>query len=150
MPDLHTLYHELILDHSRSPRNHREMPDADLQQEGRNPLCGDHVHVWLRMDGDRIADVSFVGKGCAISQASASIMTTAVKGKTREEAEALFNRFHDLVTGHLSDEDAEKLPSRLGAFSGVARFPVRVKCASLSWHALRSALREEPRTASPE
>ena len=145
MPDLNALYHELILDHSRSPRNHREMPDANREQEGLNPLCGDHVHVWLRMDGDRIEDVSFIGKGCAISQASASIMTTAVKGRTREEATELFTRFHDLVTGHMSEEDAEKLQARLSAFAGVARFPVRVKCASLGWHALRTALKDDAR-----
>lgn len=150
MSDLESLYHQLILDHSRSPRNHRPMPDADREAEGRNPLCGDQLHVWLRMEGDRIADVSFVGKGCAISQASASIMTGAVKGKTREEAERLFAQFHDLVTGRLAPDEASALPARLGAFAGVARFPVRVKCASLSWHALRSALHEDPRPASTE
>lgn len=115
-----------------------------------NPLCGDRLHLWLRMEGDTIEDVSFEGKGCAISQASASIMTGAIKGKSRAEAEELFERFHDLVTGKLAAEDASRLPARLNAFAGVARFPVRVKCASLSWHALRSALREESRAASTE
>lgn len=151
MSDLESLYHQLILDHSRSPRNHREMPDADREAEGLNTLCGDQLHVWLKMDGDgRIGDVSFVGKGCAISQASASIMTTTVKGKRPEEAEVLFQQFHDLVTGKMPSDDVAGLPARLGAFAGVARFPIRVKCASLSWHALRSALRNEGRPASTE
>ena len=146
--NLEELYQSVILDHNRRPRNHREMEAADARAEGRNPLCGDEVTVWLRLDGDRIADVSFKGVGCAISRASASIMTTAVKGQSVADAERLFERFHDLVTGQrppradgAATDDAGALGS-LEVFSGVSRFPVRVKCASLSWHTLRSALRE--------
>jgi nitrogen fixation NifU-like protein len=137
---LEELYQSVILDHNRRPRNHRAMDVADARAEGRNPLCGDEVTVWLRMDGDTIADVSFKGVGCAISRASASIMTTAVKGKTVAEAEALFDRFHGLVTGAKGDRSPEL--GSLEVFAGVSRFPVRVKCASLSWHTLRSALRD--------
>ena len=137
---LDELYQSVILDHNRRPRNHREMEAADARAEGKNPLCGDEVTVWLRLEGDTIADVSFKGSGCAISRASASIMTTAVKGRSVAEAETLFERFHELVTGRRPSE-----PDNLGqleVFSGVSRFPVRVKCASLSWHTLRSALRD--------
>jgi nitrogen fixation protein NifU and related proteins len=137
---LEELYQSVILDHNRRPRNHGELEGASSRAEGRNPVCGDEVTVWVRMDGDVIADVRFKGIGCAISRASASMMTTAVKGKTRSEAATLFEQFHGLVTGNRGTE-AGQLGS-LEAFSGVSRFPVRVKCASLSWHALRSALRE--------
>jgi nitrogen fixation protein NifU and related proteins len=140
MPDLTELYQSIILDHNRRPRNFGEMADANRRAEGRNPLCGDQLTLWLRMDGDVIADVSFVGSGCAISKASASAMTAAVKGKTRAEAEALFERFHRLVTGRADAEVERPTLGTLAAFGGVARFPIRVKCASLSWHALRSAL----------
>ncbi|MFL5575797.1 MAG: Fe-S cluster assembly sulfur transfer protein SufU [Gemmatimonadaceae bacterium] len=146
MTDLDALYQALILDHNRRPRNWGELAEANRRQEGHNPLCGDRLTVWLRIEGDTIADVSFVGAGCAISKASASLMTTAVKGKTREEAETLFARFHDLVTGRAAAAEREAL-GRLAAFAGVARFPVRVKCASLSWHAMRAALHQSP---SPE
>jgi nitrogen fixation NifU-like protein len=133
------LYQEIILEHNRKPRNFREMPDADRTIEGRNPLCGDALTLWMKLNGDTIADVSFKGEGCAISKASASLMTSAVKGKTRAEAEHLFQQFHDLVTGKLPEADQKSLGS-LRAFSGVARFPLRVKCASLAWHAMHSAL----------
>jgi nitrogen fixation NifU-like protein len=139
MPGLSELYQNVILEHNRSPRNYREMADADRSAEGNNPLCGDQVTVWIRMDGDVIGDVSFRGAGCAISKASASLMTAAVKGKTRQEADALFQRFHQLVTGTLPSGQAETL-GKLAVFSGVSGFPVRVKCASLSWHTLRAAL----------
>lgn len=135
------LYQSVILDHNRRPRNHREMEQASARAEGNNPSCGDEVTVWLRLEGDTIADISFKGVGCAISRASASIMTTAVKGRTVSEAEALFERFHDLVTGKGRSPEATELGS-LEVFSGVSRFPMRVKCASLSWHTLMSALRE--------
>jgi nitrogen fixation NifU-like protein len=142
------LYQSVILDHNRRPRNSREMADATARGEGVNPLCGDEVTVWLRLEGDVIADVSFKAQGgCAISRASASIMTTAVKGKTRAEAQQLFERFHGLVTGHAAQGPRDgELPDHrdpvrsLEVFSGVSRFPTRVKCATLSWHALRSAL----------
>ena len=137
---LDELYQSVILDHNRRPRNHREMEAADARAEGKNPLCGDEVTVWLRLEGDTIADVSFKGSGCAISRASASIMTTAVKGRSVAEAETLFERFHGLVTGQRPSEPADL--GQLEVFSGVSRFPVRVKCASLSWHTLRSALRD--------
>ena len=145
MPDLQSLYQSVILDHSRSPRNKRVMTDASHRAAGRNPMCGDEVTVWLRVDGDTVADVSFVGQGCAISQASASLMTQALKGKTRAEAEALFERFHALVTGRLSVIDVDETLGRLVALGGVSRFPVRVKCASMAWHALRHALHGDAR-----
>ena len=143
------LYQELILDHNRKPRNFREIEHADHQLLGHNPLCGDQLTLWLKMDGDRIADVSFKGQGCAISKASASMMTAAVKGKSRDEAEVMFTRFHDLVTGKLAEADAKDLGS-LRAFGGVSRFPLRVKCASLAWHTLHSALHGEGKTVSTE
>ena len=133
------LYQELILEHNRKPRNFREIPDADRTVEGRNPLCGDSLKLWVKLDNDRITDVSFMGTGCAISKASASLMTGAVKGKSREEAEQIFDRFHGLVTGALPENEREALGS-LRALGGVAKFPLRVKCASLAWHALHAAL----------
>ena len=139
MATLNALYQELILDHNRAPRNYRPMENANRRVEGHNPLCGDRLTVWLRMEGDLIEDVAFQGSGCAISRASASLMTTAVKGKTRPEVEALVDRFHRLVTGSLDPSEAESL-GKLAVFSGVSQFPVRVKCASLSWHALKAAL----------
>jgi nitrogen fixation NifU-like protein len=143
---LEELYQSVILDHNRRPRNHGELADATARAEGRNPTCGDEVTVWVRMDGELIADVRFTGRGCAISRASASMMTSAVKGRTRAETDALFERFHELVTGAGGAGAAELGP--LEAFSGVSRFPLRVKCASLSWHALRSALRDGSVTMS--
>jgi nitrogen fixation NifU-like protein len=139
MSSLSELYQNVILEHNRSPRNYRAMADADRKADGHNPLCGDTVTVWIRMDGDVIGDVSFQGNGCAISKASASLMTGAVKGKSRDEAEALFERFHRLVTGRLAAGESETL-GKLAVFSGVSEFPVRVKCASLSWHTLKAAL----------
>jgi nitrogen fixation NifU-like protein len=148
--DLNELYQSIILDHNRRPRNFRELTDASRRSEGRNPLCGDELTVWLKMEGDRIEDVSFVGSGCAISKASASIMTTTVKGKTRAEASALFERFHDLVTGSPAARPDDPALGQLTAFSGVSRFPLRVKCASLAWHALRAALRGDGEAVSTE
>ena len=139
MAGLSELYQNVILEHNRSPRNFRPMPEADRQADGHNPLCGDQVTVWVRLEGDRVADVSFQGAGCAISRASASIMTDAVKGKSRAEAEALFDRFRRLVTGDLPPGETETL-GKLAVFSGVSEFPIRVKCASLAWHTLKSAL----------
>jgi nitrogen fixation NifU-like protein len=139
MSSLSELYQNVILEHNRSPRNYRVMDDADGTAEGHNPLCGDQVTVWVQMDGDVIGDVSFRGAGCAISRASASLMTGAVKGKSREEAERLFERFHQLVTGTLPPGESETL-GKLAVFSGVSEFPIRVKCASLSWHTLKAAL----------
>lgn len=142
MADLAQLYQSVILDHNRNPRNFRSMGDADRSAEGYNPLCGDRLKVWLRMNGDTIEDVSFEGSGCAISKASASLMTTAIKGKRVAEVNQMFELFHRMVTGQLG-EDGEKKPlGKLAVFSGVSEFPMRVKCASLSWHALKNALTE--------
>jgi nitrogen fixation NifU-like protein len=143
MSSLSELYQNVILEHNRSPRNYRAMPDADRKADGHNPLCGDEVTVWVRLDGDLIGDVSFQGAGCAISKASASLMTGAVKGKSRAEVEGLFTRFHRLVTGSLPPAESETL-GKLAVFSGVSEFPIRVKCASLSWHTLKAALEREP------
>jgi nitrogen fixation protein NifU and related proteins len=140
MSELRELYQELILDHSRHPRNYGALEGADRTAEGYNPLCGDQLTVYVKLDGDVIRDVRFCGSGCAISKASASLMTAALKGKTRAEAETLFGRFHGMVTG---SPDAPADPEELGklaVFAGVREFPVRVKCASLPWHTLRAAL----------
>lgn len=136
MPDLSELYQSIILDHNRRPKNFHEMEDATASAEGTNPLCGDQLKVWVKMEGDTVADISFRGQGCAISKASASMMTQAVKGKTRAEAERLFDDVHALVTGHPTTGDIGSLK----ALSGVSRFPLRVKCASLAWHAMKSAM----------
>jgi nitrogen fixation NifU-like protein len=148
MSDLTDLYQEMILDHGRKPRNFRAMPDATAQAEGLNPLCGDHYQVFLRLDGDRIADVSFQGNGCAISKASASLMSAALKGKTVAEAEDLFSRFHRMVVEGDASQ-AEGL-GKLAVMKGVAEFPTRVKCASLAWHAMHSALADGGRPATTE
>ncbi|MGQ0537462.1 MAG: Fe-S cluster assembly sulfur transfer protein SufU [Gemmatimonadaceae bacterium] len=139
---LDSLYQEVILDHNRSPRNFRVMADATRAVHGRNPLCGDEVTVWVKMQDDVIEDVSFGGRGCAISKASASMMTGAVKGKTRAEARDIFDRFHALITTRSEAGQQEDLKTlgRLVALGGVRRFPTRVKCASLAWHALRNAV----------
>ena len=134
--ELQELYQSIILDHNRRPKNFRAMDDATSRAEGLNPMCGDQLTVWLRLENDSVADVSFQGQGCAISKASASLMTQAVKGKPRADAEKLFDEFHAMVTGK---GDGAELGS-LKALSGVSKFPLRVKCASLAWHAMKSAL----------
>jgi nitrogen fixation protein NifU and related proteins len=139
MSDLRELYQQVILDHNKNPRNFHEMGDATSRVDGYNPLCGDHYTIFLKTDGEKIAEVSFTGSGCAISKASASVMSSTVKGKSKEEAERLFDTFHRLVTGDASGLSAADL-GRLAAFSGVSEFPARVKCATLAWHTLRSAL----------
>jgi nitrogen fixation NifU-like protein len=150
MSDLSSLYQEVILDHSKRPRNFHPLDNADHHAEGYNPLCGDKVSIYLHLVDDRIADISFQGSGCAISTASASILTETLKGKTRAEAEALFEVFHNLVTGRpAKTPDASKL-GKLAVFSGVWEFPVRVKCATLAWHTLRSALEGSAAVASTE
>jgi nitrogen fixation protein NifU and related proteins len=149
MGSLATLYQDLILDHNRAPRNYRIIEDANRKVEGQNPLCGDKLTLWLRMQDDVIQDAAFQGSGCAISRASASLMTVAVKGKSRSEAEDLFERFRRLVTGSLEPTEAPAL-GKLAAFGGVAEFPARVKCASLSWHALRAALDQPEAIVSTE
>jgi len=139
MSDLRELYQQVILDHNKNPRNFHEMADATRRVEGYNPLCGDHYTVFVRVDGDTIREVSFTGNGCAISKASASVMSSTVKGKSKAEAESLFDTFHRLVTGDNSGLSAADL-GRLAAFSGVSEFPARIKCATLAWHTLKSAL----------
>jgi nitrogen fixation NifU-like protein len=139
MSDLRELYQQVILDHNKNPRNFREMPDATSRVDGYNPLCGDHYTVFLKTEGDTIQEVSFTGSGCAISKASASVMSSTVKGKSKDEAGQLFDTFHGLVTGEPSSLSTADL-GRLAAFSGVSEFPARVKCATLAWHTLRSAL----------
>lgn len=142
MSDVSELYQSVILDHNRAPRNFRTMEPFDRTAEGYNPLCGDQLTVWLKLDGDIISDVSFQGSGCAISKASASLMTTIVKGKTIAEAEQYFEGFRQMITGQ--GEVHADLPRRLAVFAGVREFPSRVKCATLSWHALKSALESTP------
>jgi len=149
MSTLSGLYQDLILDHNRAPQNFRRMENANRRVEGINPLCGDRLTVWLRMEDGVIKDAAFQGSGCAISKASASLMTSAVIGKTREEAEALFERFRRLVTGSMEQAEAESL-GKLVVFSGLSEFPIRVKCASLSWHALKAALNEPDTVVSTE
>jgi nitrogen fixation NifU-like protein len=149
MSNLEALYQEVILDHNRKPRNFREIENADRRVDGRNPLCGDEITLFLTLDGDRIADVAFQGKGCAVSKSSASLMTAAVKGKRVDETLALFQRFHDMITGKLPDGERETMGS-LAALGGVSRFPLRVKCASLAWHALKSALEQGPQEVSTD
>ena len=136
-PDLTELYQQVILDHNRRPRNRGRLPEANRVAHGDNPTCGDQCTIYLRLDGDRIADISFEGSGCAISQASASLMTTQLKGKTAAEAGAIYQQFHDIVTS--GREPAEI--SDLAAFAGVHAFPARIKCATLGWHAAFSALK---------
>ncbi len=151
MMELSSLYQDVILDHNRAPRNFRRMDDADCHAEGRNPLCGDQLTVWLKLNGDRVSDVSFEGSGCAISKASASLMTGAVKGKTRAEIAHLFERFHEVVTGRSPSEDPSRRElGKLAVFSGISSFPVRVKCATLSWHALKAALDQGSSPVSTE
>ena len=141
MSDLEDLYQSIILDHNRRPKNYGSLDGATASAEGRNPLCGDEVKVELDVDDDRINDIRFTASGCAVSRASASIMTQSVKGKSRAEVEALFTRFHELVTGkHKPDAAEARTLGEMAAFSGVARFPIRVKCASMPWHTLQAAL----------
>ena len=135
---LPNLYQDVILDHNRSPRNFGELADASGQAHGRNPLCGDEVTVWVKLDSDTVSEVSFTGSGCAISKAAASMMTQAVRGKSRADAEALFDAFHGMVTGTASAE--AHVLGKLKVFGGVSRFPARVKCATLAWHAMKEAL----------
>ena len=143
MSELNDLYQEVILEHNKNPRNFREIEDASATADGNNPLCGDALRVYVEMDGERVKDVAFKGSGCAISKASASMMTQAVKGKSKKEAEVLFDEFHKMVTGELDAEADENSLGKLKIFAGVLEFPARVKCASLSWHTLHAALNEE-------
>jgi nitrogen fixation protein NifU and related proteins len=141
------LYQETILDHSKRPRNHHPLADADRKAEGYNPLCGDKLKLYLKMDGDIVKDASFEGAGCAISTASASLMTESLKGKTRQEALKLVEKFHDLLT---TDTPASRDLGKLVVFCGVREYPARVKCATLAWHTLKSALSGAEETVSTE
>jgi nitrogen fixation NifU-like protein len=143
MSELSDLYQEVILEHNKNPRNFREIPEADQYADGKNPLCGDALRVYVTLDGETVKDVAFKGSGCAISKASASMMTQAVKGKTRHQAETIFGEFHKMVTGELDIETDENDLGKLKIFAGVLEFPARVKCASLSWHTLNAALHGE-------
>jgi len=143
MSELSDLYQEVILEHNKNPRNFREIEDADQYADGKNPLCGDALRVYISLDGEMVTDVAFKGSGCAISKASASMMTQAVKGKTKTEAEAIFGEFHAMVTGELDIDTDDNDLGKLKIFSGVLEFPARVKCASLSWHTLNAALKGE-------
>jgi nitrogen fixation protein NifU and related proteins len=151
MSELDELYQEVILDHNKSPRNFREMEDANRRSEGYNPLCGDHVTVYVDLADGVIRDISFKGSGCAISKASASMMTTELKGKSAAEAERLFDNVHKMLTGELdvSDNELEAL-GKLKILSGVCKFPARVKCASLAWHTVNAALKGIDDVASTE
>ncbi|MGD2154231.1 MAG: SUF system NifU family Fe-S cluster assembly protein [Gemmatimonadales bacterium] len=150
MSDLRELYQQVIIDHSRNPRNYRELEHPSHSAEGYNPLCGDQITVYLVVEGDRVTDVSFKGSGCAISKASASLMTAAVKGKTVAEAEALFARFRKMVTSEHDAEVDEEMLGKLTVLSGVREFPVRVKCATLAWHTLHAALEGKGEPVSTE
>jgi nitrogen fixation protein NifU and related proteins len=150
MADLRDLYQEVILEHSKAPRNYRELKDADHKAEGFNPLCGDHFTVYLHIEGDSIRDITFQGSGCAISKASASMMTQSLKGKTKKEAEELFQKFHKVVTGQGASNGNSTELGKLAVFSGVSEFPVRVKCATLAWHTLQAALEGKQDAVSTE
>jgi nitrogen fixation NifU-like protein len=150
MSDLRELYQELIIDHSKRPRNFRLLETANRKLEGYNPLCGDKITVFLQIEDGRVRGISFQGSGCAISTASASVMTETVKGKTLAEAEALFDVFHQLVTGKPAAGGNAPELGKLAVFSGVSEFPARVKCATLAWHTLRAALQGQGETVSTE
>ena len=151
MVDLKDLYQEVIVDHNRNPRNFGKLDDADRVAEGYNPLCGDRLNLYVKLDDDRIADIHFDGSGCAISVASASLMTDALKGKTLAEAERMFKNFHYLVTDeHTPKPEQVTQLGKLAALLGVREYPARVKCATLCWHTLRSALEENKTPVSTE
>jgi nitrogen fixation NifU-like protein len=143
MSELSELYQETILEHNKNPRNFREIEGADRTADGNNPLCGDALRVYVDLEGDVVKDVAFKGSGCAISKASASMMTQVVKGKSKDEAEMIFDEFHKMVTGGLDVDTEENHLGKLKIFAGVLEFPARVKCASLSWHTLHAALHGE-------
>ncbi|HTV47910.1 MAG TPA: SUF system NifU family Fe-S cluster assembly protein [Phycisphaerae bacterium] len=150
MSDHRELYQETILDHSRSPRNKHAMPDANHHADGYNRLCGDKLSLYLKIENGVIEDISFIGEGCAISTASASLMTETLKGKRLEDVSPLFEKFHNMVAGSVEKIDDEEMLGKLLVFSGVREFPVRVKCATLAWHTLQAALKDNSKTVSTE
>lgn len=150
MEGLRELYQEVILDHCKRPRNFREIENVENKAKGHNPLCGDKISVFVQLKDGKIEDVSFQGTGCAISTASASMMTESLKGKTQEEAEALFELFHDMVTGKLDKAEETAELGKLAVFAGVQEFPIRVKCATLAWHTLRAAVEKKEEAVTTE
>jgi len=150
MSELDELYQEVILDHNKSPRNFRAMAHANRKAEGYNPLCGDHVTVFVQLEDGVIRDISFQGSGCAISKASASLMTAELKGKNENAAQVLFENVHKMLTGDTSDDQAVDKVGKLQILSGVCKFPARVKCASLAWHTVNAALKGESQPATTE
>lgn len=148
MSELSELYQQVILDHNKKPRNFRKLENSNHTAEGYNPLCGDHLTVYLDLENGLVKDVGFEGSGCAISKAAASMMTQAVKGKSKEQAEHLFNEFHSMVTGELNEETEENDLGNLKIFAGVREFPVRVKCATLPWHTLHAALNKQEQVST--
>jgi nitrogen fixation NifU-like protein len=148
MSELSELYQQVILDHNKKPRNFRKLESANHSAEGFNPLCGDQLTVYLNLEDGTVKEISFEGSGCAISKAAASMMTQAVKGKSKQEAEQLFAEFHGMVTGELDEEATTNGLGNLKIFSGVREFPVRVKCASLPWHTMHAALNNQAITST--
>src|SRR5688500_8182968 len=148
MSELSELYQQVILDHNKKPRNFRKLETANHSAEGYNPLCGDQLTVYLDLEDGAVKEIAFEGSGCAISKAAASMMTQAVKGKSREQAEELFTEFHSMVTGELDEETQENSLGNLRIFAGVREFPFRVKCATLPWHTLQAALNNEERAST--
>ncbi len=148
MSELSELYQQVILDHNKKPRNFRKLETANYSAEGYNPLCGDQLTVYLNLEDDLVKEVGFEGSGCAISKAAASMMTQAVKGKSKEQAEALFKEFHSMVTGELDEESQENSLGNLKIFAGVREFPVRVKCATLPWHTMHAALHKQDQVST--
>ncbi len=148
MSELSELYQQVILDHNKKPRNFRKLENANHMAEGYNPLCGDQLTIYLNLDGDAVQEIAFEGSGCAISKAAASMMTQAVKGKSKKQAEELFREFHSMVIGELDEETDENSLGNLKIFAGVRDFPVRVKCATLPWHTMHAALNNEERVST--
>ncbi len=148
--DLKELYQQVILDHNKNPRNFRKLENANHFAEGYNPLCGDKLNVYVDVEDGKIKDISFQGSGCAISKASASLMSSMVKGLSIEEAEKLFKKFHSVITGEITDEKEIQELGKLAVFAGVREFPSRVKCASLAWHTMEAAFKQEEKTVSTE
>ena len=149
-PQLRELYQEVILDHNKSPRNFKKLDTANRTAEGYNPLCGDKIDIFLDIEGDVVKDISFLGSGCAISKASASLMSTIIKGKSADEAKKLFEKFHDFITGKLDENASIEELGKLAVLAGVKEFPMRVKCASLAWHTMLTALKNESKTVTTE
>ncbi len=150
LPDLRDLYQQIIIEHNRAPRNFRALPGASHTAEGNNPLCGDRITLELQVEDGVIRDIGFQGRGCAISQAAASLMTTAVKGKPVAQADTLFHAFHDMLMSGTDGPADPAVLGKLAAFGGVRAFPARVKCASLPWHTLRAALEQRPKPVTTE